>query len=88
MNINIEIDDADAINLASVCGVREFKDGTDLITQAIANARLSAKRKTVISCIVKQDITADIIDAMLDAYGSSSGKEAALPGSPIKIAIK
>lgn len=79
MQINIEITDQQAANLAAANRVSEFTDGNDLISQVIANSDLMASKRAIISMVAQATD-----QGVLDAMAASPGVSIKLP--PIKIA--
>lgn len=81
MNINIDITDQQAANLAAMHRVSTFTDGNDLITQVLADADLNATRRAVMrAASISQ--SQDLLDAMASAVTASGG---AISLPPIKI---
>lgn len=83
MNLNIDITDQQAANLASLTHVRSFTDGNDLISQVVANADLQATRQAVIVAVAKtQD--QGVLDAVAQTIAASGGGAVRLPPILVK----
>lgn len=81
MNINLDITDQDAANLAALHSVRSFSDGNDLLTQVVANSNLRASKAAVTTAITRTQDQA-VVDACVTAV-TNAGVSVPLP--PIKI---
>ena len=85
MDINTTIKDEEALALATVLGVTDYKDGNELILKCAAQAVFRRRQRVLISNIaISKD--AAVIDAVATAYTVATGKTipAPPPGDTVK----